>query len=141
MTHQCKALVITCIDYRFRSDIRDFLISLGLKDDYDMVSLAGSTKDLVDGDPAGSEIIMKEIEISNRLHKMSEIYILHHMDCGAYGGSKSFKSKEEERIRQLEDMELARTKIAVKFPQIEVKKVLARIDEQAEDNKIDFELV
>lgn len=63
MSHQCKALVIHCMDFRFHSAIRDFLVSLGIKDQYDLVSLAGATKGLVENDPDSTAIILKQIEI------------------------------------------------------------------------------
>lgn len=129
------------MDFRFHSAIRDFLVSLGLKNQYDLVSLAGATKGLVENEPDSASIILKQIEISQRLHGISEVYLIHHMDCGAYGGHQAFKNIQEERDKQLADMEAARQIIQQKFPSLAVKKILARIEEKAGENVIDFEVV
>lgn len=129
------------MDFRFHSAIRDFLVSLGLKDQYDLVSLAGVAKGLVENDPASINIILKQIEISQRLHGISEIYLIHHMDCGAYGGHAAFGNLKEEHDKQLADMEAARQIIQQKYPQLSVNKILARIEEKAGENVIDFEAI
>jgi len=141
MYHTCQALIIHCMDFRFHSAIRDFLVSLGLKDQYDLVSLAGATKGLVENDLASTSIILKQIEISQRLHGINEVYLIHHMDCGAYGGHQAFKNFQEEHDKQLAEMEAARKIIQQKFPQVAVQKILARIEEKAGENVIDFEAI
>ncbi len=141
MSHNCKALVVNCMDFRFHTAIRDFLVSLGLKDQYDLVSLAGVSKCVVDKDPAGSAILLKQVELSRKLHGISEIYLIHHMDCGAYGGHAAFNSENTEHDIQCQDMEATRTILAAKYPQLQVKKVLARITDTGGENLIDFELI
>jgi len=129
------------MDFRFHSDIRDFLVSLGLKDEYDLVSLAGVTKGLAEDDALSKELILKQIEISKKLHSISEVYLIHHMDCGAYGGHQAFDSLEEEKSKQLTDLSTAKKIINEKFPAMEVKKILARVESRDEKNEIDFELI
>jgi len=115
------------------------LISTDLKDKYDLVSLAGVTKDLVENDPASSEIILKQIEISQRLHGTQEVILIHHMDCGAYGGHQAFENLPAEHDKQVQGLALAKKIINEKFPKLEVKKILARIQEKNGENQIDFE--
>ncbi|MFH1207028.1 MAG: carbonic anhydrase [Patescibacteria group bacterium] len=141
MPHQCKALVINCMDFRFHSAIREFAISLGLKDQYDLVSLAGASKYIVDKDPIGSAVLFKQVELSQKLHGISEMYLIHHMDCGAYGGHKAFATEQAEHDKQVQDMRATQAVLTQKFPQLQVKKVLARITEKGEENLIDFEVV
>jgi len=138
MPHNCKALVICCIDFRFQSALRDFLISTNLKDQYDLVCLGGVTKGLVEGDKAGSEIILKQIGISKKLHSISELYLIHHMDCGAYGGHAAFENIKAERDKQLTDLISAKKIIAKEYLDLVINKVLARIDDK---NNIDFEII
>lgn len=141
MAHQCKALAVVCMDFRFHTAIREFLVSLDLKDQYDLVSLAGVMKGLVEKDPASSELILKQVEISRKLHGISEVIIIHHMDCGAYGGHQAFPGGLiEEKARQLNDLAAAESIIRSKFPDLAVRKVLARIEAGEAGNKIDFEL-
>ncbi len=129
------------MDFRFHSAIRDFLVSQGLKDQYDLVSLAGVTKGLVEKDIVSAEMILKQIDISQRLHAISEVIIIHHMDCGAYGGHQAFASMQTERERQIADMTAAKKIIFQKFPTLQIKNILARIEEKDGKNSIDFEVI
>ncbi|MFA6098234.1 MAG: carbonic anhydrase [Patescibacteria group bacterium] len=141
MSHHCQALVLHCIDFRFHTAIRDFLVSLGLKNNYDLVSLAGAAKGLADKDAASTQLILKQIEISEKLHGISEVYLMHHLDCGAYGGHAAFPDLQAERARQIQDMRSARKIILDKFSKLEVKNVLARIQPGPQGDQIDFEMV
>lgn len=137
MSYNCKALVICCIDFRFHSAIRDFLVSMGIKDNYDMVCLGGSTKAIADNDQAGKETLLKQIDISQRLHNISEIYLIHHMDCGAYGGRQAFENELKEKEKHSTDLEKSRQAIIEKFNNLNINKVIARLD----SDKVDFEVV
>jgi hypothetical protein len=141
MSHHCQTLVIHCMDFRFHSAIRDFLVSQGLKDQYDLVGLAGGTKGLVEKDAPSTEIILKQIDISTRLHAISEVFIMHHMDCGAYGGHSAFDSIQAEHEKQVTDMAAAKKIITGKFPALQIKNILARIEEKDGQNNIDFEVI
>lgn len=141
MSHTCQAIVFNCMDFRFHSAIRDFLVSNGLKDNYDLVSLAGITKGLVEGDKSSTELILKQIEISQKLHGIKEVVLIHHMDCGAYGGHKAFENLQAEHDKQEQDLAQAKLLIRGKFPQLEVKKIIARIEEKDRGNLIDFEVI
>lgn len=123
MSHAAKALVLRCMDYRFVTTLREYLVSLGLKDQYDLVSVAGAAKNIVDPfDPKDPEFVMRQIDISVRLHSIQEVMIINHLDCGAYG--KIFKTKKEERHRHESDLEKAKAMIHEKFPQLKVRMVL-----------------
>ena len=141
MSHHCQTLVIHCMDFRFHSAIRDWLVSQGLKDQYDLVSLAGATKGLVEKDATSTEIILKQIDISTRLHAISEVYIMHHMDCGAYGGHQAFDSLQAEHDKQVADMVAAKKIMAAKFPQLQIRNILARIETKDGQNSIDFQMI
>lgn len=141
MSHHCQTLVIHCMDFRFHSAIRDWLVSQGLKDQYDLVSLAGATKGLVEKDASSTEIILKQIDISTRLHAISEVYIMHHMDCGAYGGHQAFDSLQAEHDKQVADMAAAKKIMAEKFPQLQIKNILARIEDKDGQASIDFQMI
>jgi len=129
------------MDFRFHTAMRDFLLSIGLKDQYDVVSLAGSAKGLAGNDPVETEFLFKQIALSTKLHAIKEIYLIHHMDCGAYGGHGAFATLAEERAKQTADLEQARQIITNKFPGLAVNKVLARIEVRDGQNHIDFAVV
>ncbi len=111
---------------------------MDLKDKYDVVSMAGGAKELVDGTSA---ILLDQIELSRRLHGIIDIYLIHHLDCGAYGGHDAFDGVEQEVSKQHEDLSKAVEIISGKFPELNVHKILARIGESGDVDNIDFELV
>lgn len=74
--------------------------------DYDLSTHAGGVKDIIDRVARSGGV--KGILISCRLHKMHEIVLVAHQDCGAYGGSASFKDLQEERAHHIDQMRQAR---------------------------------
>lgn len=106
-----------------------------------MVSLAGATKDLVSRDEASANVILKQIDISYRLHAVKKIVIIQHMDCGAYGGHAGFDNFEAEKAKQIADMKKASEIIRGEHSDLEIEHILARIDESGDKPSIDFEIV
>ncbi len=126
MSHFAKALVLRCMDYRFVSSLRDHVISLGLKDQYDLVSVAGEAKNMVDPEnPADPEFVMRQIDIAKRLHHIAEVIIINHLDCGAY--PKNFASAEEEKSRHEADLKQAKDMVQARFPDLKVRIMLAEL--------------
>lgn len=114
------------MDYRFVTTLREHMLSLGLKDQYDLVCVAGAAKNMVDPfDPKDPEFVMRQIDIAKRLHHIKEVIIINHLDCGAYGNI--FKDKDEERHRHETDLAKARAMIYEKSPDLKVRMVLAGI--------------
>ena len=129
MSHHCRALILHCIDFRFSEAIINWLKEKGLLNNCDIVSLAGASRGLVNPkNSAEPEIILRQIEISSNLHKISQIILMNHTDCGAYGGRDAFASSEAEHLQHLGDMREAKKIILNKLPELEVKIVLAKIN-------------
>jgi len=72
----------------------------------DRVSIAGAVRDV--------EFLLKQIEISKRLHKIKEVCLLIHEDCGAYA--------QEGEYRQKQDMDKVEKEIRSRWPKMKVKK-------------------
>ena len=131
MKHTCTTLIFHCIDFRFGSDIKAYLEKENLLGDVDIVSIAGVCKNLVDpAKPTDAEFVMRQIDISKRLHDVCTVILMNHTDCGGYGGRKAFASMEDEEKKHRGDMEAAKRMILEKYPDLEVKTVLAHIDDQ-----------
>ncbi len=79
--HQCKALVISCIDFRFVTKIRDYLGNQDLIDSYDLITVPGASLNL--------NTVSESIATSIKLHDPAQIHIFDHEDCGAYGENNS----------------------------------------------------
>ena len=139
MSHQCKAFVLYCMDFRLTTDVHDFMVSLGLKNDYDGVRLAGGVLPIVRPEnERDREYIFGHISLSNEKHGAKKVYLMNHTDCGAYGGKEDFKSEEEEKEQHTKDLKEAKKIVMEKFPELEVIMILAKIDEIGE---IVFEVI
>lgn len=121
--HTCSTIIIHCIDFRLIDKTRKWMKENALINDADVLSLAGSSKDLVDGSKEIREFILKQINVSYNLHGARKVILVHHSDCGAYKTSYIFEDAEAEFAQQLEDMNSAEEIIKSFFEDIEVKKV------------------
>ena len=130
MSHHCKALIIHCIDFRLGKATKQYLEEQNLLGNCDIVSVAGAAKNIASPEnDFEREFLMKQIEISKKLHGITDVILMNHTDCGAYGGRSVFASSEEEKKKHFEDMEQAAEMILKKYPDVNVKKILADIDD------------
>ena len=136
MPHTCKALFVTCMDFRFHKAIVNFAKEQGLEGQYDLYSIAGTQKTFLD--EATRATAIKQVELSQKLHGMTDVYLIAHWDCGAYGGSAAFESDEKQRNQYLEDLEKAKKIIEQHFDGITIHKYLANLDA---DENISFEKI
>ncbi|TAL20686.1 hypothetical protein EPN90_00265 [Patescibacteria group bacterium] len=126
MSHHCRALVLHCIDFRLGKSIKNFLQEQELLGDADLVSLAGAAKNFVD--PLAEPLVMRQIEISKKLHGIREVYLINHTDCGAYGGRDKFASTTAEHNVLAGDLRTAAEMITAKFSDLSVKCWIAHIE-------------
>jgi len=130
MSHKCSSALIRCIDFRLTSAIDKWLEEKGIMNDCDIISIAGISKVIAeDENSTDSQFILKQIELSVKLHEIKTLYLIHHTDCGAYGGHNAFENLEIEKQKYNSDMNKAKEVINTKFPDLEVKLVLANIKE------------
>lgn len=122
-----KALVITCIDFRLIDEAVEYLNSKGYLDNYDEFILAGASLgyntslNALNVNPKYSgwdKVLENHIDISYSLHKIKEIIIIDHMDCGAYkaqlNDGQSY-SKYEEINKHVENLNIFRNTINSKY--------------------------
>ncbi|MBI1984499.1 MAG: hypothetical protein HYS60_00090 [Candidatus Wildermuthbacteria bacterium] len=122
--HACKALVLHCLDFRFRKSLSEFLSSR-FKEGYDLVSAAGGVKLLI-ADPPDGNFLLEQIRISDELHKPEVFLLIQHEDCGAYGGSKAFGDYQKELELQKSELEKAENLLKQQFSQ-SIEKYLIRL--------------
>jgi len=103
--HNCDAIVVCCMDFRFQKYIRKFTDEQLAGKTFDLVGYAGSTKDL--------ELIMKQIDISFRLHGIKQVVLIHHEECGAYGIESNLE-------RHISDLNRAKAQILKAYPDLKV---------------------
>lgn len=128
MSHTCKSLILHCIDFRFGEAIKKYLEDNRLMNNCDIVSLDGAAKNLVSpASPGFIDVVLRQIEISQKLHHIPQVILMNHTDCGAYGGRDAFESTEAEYNQHVEDMKKAKKVISDRFDGLEIKMVLAKI--------------
>lgn len=87
--HKADALLLSCIDYRLVDSTVQFINGTGLKDRFDYFILAGAGLSVA-GDHKHGEfadwdrVYFQHVELANKLHKINQIILVEHMDCGAY---------------------------------------------------------
>lgn len=141
MSHVCKNLLIRCMDFRLRSELLRWIDESGLfEGGFDVISLAGASKSLADGGDEIKDFFLKQVSVSTDLHHADRIVVFHHSDCGAYAKDYSFVSPEDERSKQIEDMQKTRAILQERYPKVDVVLVYGQLqDEHGE--KIAFETV
>lgn len=126
MEHTCPAAVITCVDFRFWHKLVDYLDMQGVKK-YDLIGMAGGAKNLLAEDTR--KMVFRQLDICTNKHCIEKVYMMNHFDCGVYGGSVAFESKEAEREKLIADLESAKQIIQEKYPSLGVELLLMDFDE------------
>ncbi len=111
--HGCEAVIVTCIDFRFQEYINSWISENFAPKSFDRVAIAGGVFDL--------EYILKQIEISKRLHHIKKVVLINHEDCGAYGELGTAEKHSE-------DLKNAAAKIKEKYADLEVETYYLHLD-------------
>ena len=136
----CDTLVITCIDYRYAIANQELINeTLGLKDNYDHISIPGGIYNLVN--PETRELLFSKFALSVKLHLVNRVVIIAHIDCGAYGGSASFGSEIAENENLCADLRKARALLIEKYPTLEVNLFLESLVKEGEQVRVHFEKI
>ena len=103
--YHADACIVWCFDDRFTPVLNAFAKVKNYQH-YDLVRIAGGIKALASPDKESDrEYVLKQIEISLKLHHAPKLVLMNHSDCGAYGGLQAFQNNEttekEEHIKEL----------------------------------------
>ncbi|KKO20585.1 MAG: hypothetical protein DCC43_03130 [Candidatus Brocadia sp.] len=136
----CDTLLITCIDYRFAVANQDFANdTLGLRDNYDHISIPGSIYNLVN--PETRSLLFSKFALSVRMHLIKRVVIVSHRDCGAYGGSVAFGSEIAEYETLTADLKTSRGLFLEKYPTLKVESFLESLEKEGDQTKVKFEKI
>lgn len=121
-------VILRCVDARTSDAVQMALQALGLHH-CDVISVAGSVKDILEENP----YLLSQIEISQKLHQPPVIVLFAHEDCGAYGGSRAFgnDSVKEQQTHREELMDAERI-IHNHFPEMRIVKAYLRLSGEVE---------
>ena len=124
--HKVPAAAFFCLDPRFFEQTVAFIKEeLGFEH-FDPYVMPSGPRVLV-RDETRSVMLGNIERVSIGLHHVSEMVLVAHRDCGAYGGSAAFKGPAEEKATQVEDLKLARGILNEKFPNLNVTVYYAEI--------------
>lgn len=137
MSHKCEAALITCEDFRLhqrkdgRNYVADFIKKLNI--DCDLITRGGAVQDLVRPKKENFDFsLLRDAEVSAKLHSAKIIYLLNHEDCGAYSGM-NFATREEELEQHYNDLMIAKKIILARFPEAEIRLYFAELEIGASD--------
>ena len=125
MSHHCSSALLRCMDFRLDPETTTYFREKGLIGDMDIISVAGASKAIAQTKESFPEI---QIDLSMELHGIETLYVMHHSDCGAYGGKAATESPEQEKEMHLADMRIAKEKILQKHPSLNIVFLYAILD-------------
>lgn len=137
MAHDIKALLITCMDYRFIDSFYAEAQDLGIEHSYDRVALAGDIKNIVKpAQPQDAELMLRQIEISHELHHIKEVVVISHQNCGAYPELAGLSEEDELAAHRTDLLEAKR--IIEERVGVAVHPYIATLHEGDHERIIDF---
>ena len=118
MTLHCDTLVVHCIDYRLQGFLNKWVERYLPPQSYDRVAIAGGVQDMF--------YVFGQVDVAVRLHSIKRVIFINHEDCGAYGAAGNYE-------RHKADLENAKRKIKMLFPDIDVELFYLHLDGEFEE--------
>lgn len=129
--HKANYCVITCVDYRLQK-IYSRIISHGMLDECDVISVVGCSRDLVmPAENWHKDALMRQLELSIDLHNPHNIILLDHQDCSGYAQDKIIPEGlplDEDRRQHEEWSNKAIDVLLEKFPDRNVEAYYVQLD-------------
>lgn len=116
------------MDFRFIKGLTQYLADQGLAGNADLVGWAGAGKAFLD--PASKDFALLQVELSHKLHGISEVHVINHIDCGAYGGSKTLGAYNQEHEFQIGELKKVKAVLAERFPHLQFVGYLAKLEDR-----------
>lgn len=135
--YQCDTALVRCIEFRCRKEDRSFVrYSLGI-DLFGLIGFPGASKRFLED----SESAWKAINLACNNEGCKRIILMHHADCGAYGGIEAFDSDVvAEEVMHRNEMKKMKQMINGKYPAVDVIMVYVRlIDDQTKLQYVVFD--
>ena len=111
--HTCDAIVISCMDFRFQKYIEQWEKDNLEEHTFDRIALGGAVYDFYS--------ILRQVEISHKLHNIKKVVIINHENCGAYGEAGTYE-------RHQHDLAEAERKLEALYPDLDVETYYLHMD-------------
>jgi hypothetical protein len=122
---RCRALVISCSDFRFISAQRQARLDLGLENSYDLIARPGGVRQVVlPTSEAARQTMLEEIDLLRSLHHFPRILLMNHMGCGMY---KDISTRTNEEAIHRSHLHQAHDILRERFPGLTVETYLSVI--------------
>lgn len=119
--HECEALVITCMDFRFVAATYTFVRDELHIPTFDFITVPGASKGVAEQNQYG-QYEFDVTALSKRLHHIGKVVLVNHAECGAYG----IQDHAQEQERQSQDLLSAKALFIKTFPGVSVQSYFAR---------------
>ncbi len=132
--NQAKALVLSCIDFRFIEAEQNFLSLSHLEKQYDWTALAGASL-AISGFPhtAEAEVFWDQLALSRQLHQIEKVIILDHQDCGAFASKidpNLSQNPQQEQQVHIKYLSRAYHAIHQRYPELAVELYFVTLDSE-----------
>lgn len=118
--HKAKALLITCIDFRFHQFNKELYSKKEYLGKTDLLSVAGASRDFIYPlDPTHGEYVWRQLDLSIKLHDPEEIIICDHEECGAYAQDGMIPIKltvKEDRAEHIKILKKLKPRLQKRYP-------------------------
>ncbi len=122
----CRAVMLTCIDYRFLRPACALLDGEDLLGATDLLAWPGGAMALLTDDAQG---LLSALDLALTLHGPPVVFLAAHVDCGRLGGSGSFDGLAHETAYLNAGLQDAAATVRSRFPSARIR--LVRLAEDA----------
>src|SRR5258708_18195966 len=120
---QAQAFVQACDDFRIQKILQDFFENTLNLYNVELETDLGGVKEIFDG-TAKRDWIFENIQASIDQHQITQIILINHTDCTAYGGWDAFPNPDEEIHLHEIQLRHAVSGVKAKFPRLTVSAYL-----------------
>jgi len=131
MKSKFKAMVLSCMDPRFRHLVHNHLKKKKLTGKYSAFTIAGAAVGVTHNKfKKWHKTFYENLGTSIQLHKIEKLIVINHKDCGAAkiaNGKKEFSPANEKKIHK-ESFSKIKKQIKKRFPKLKVELNLISLD-------------
>ena len=132
MSHNAKAMVVTCMDFRLLNNARNVLKDKGYDLSYDQFVIAGVSLGFLQPDYTWGKSLIDHIKMSIKLHGIKEVILIDHLDCGAYKTFIKDLKPENEREEHVKNLKKAVDELSKEFKDLKFTKWILSLDGKVE---------
>jgi len=123
-----KLALVLCQDPRFNRQTREQIYERFklIADDVELISVPGASKCVLKS--GRDSLVMQALDIAIEHHGARLVVLVHHEDCGAYGGSGAFASHLMEITQHENDLHKAAEMVIAAYPQVSLAALFASLE-------------